>query len=293
MLDKRKRTKIKNNTIQGWRRELASYHYTIQYRPGSENDGPDTLTSATCASKTKSLSKLSAIHDRLCHPGVTRLLHFVRTKNLLYSTDDVKKLCHSCRICTELKPQFYCPQLNTLIQATQHMEGWSIDIKGLLRSSSQNTYMLTIVDEYSGFPFAFPCPNTTSATGMKCMDNIFVLCGTPSYIHSDRGSSFLSQEIMDYFSQRGIATNKTSPYHPIGNGQCERYNGIIWKDVRMALRTQNLSDTQWEIVLPNVLHSIRSLLSTATNTTLKDSLDSSVAPLVNPLYIPGYPSQVM
>ena len=35
----------------------------------------------------------------------------------------------------------------------------------------------------------------------------------------------------------------------------------------MALRTQNLSDTQWEIVLPNVLHSISSLLSTATNTT--------------------------
>ena len=35
----------------------------------------------------------------------------------------------------------------------------------------------------------------------------------------------------------------------------------------MALRTQNLSDTQCEIVLPNVPHSIRSLLSTATNTT--------------------------
>ena len=35
----------------------------------------------------------------------------------------------------------------------------------------------------------------------------------------------------------------------------------------MALRTQNLSDTQWEIVLPNILHYIRSLFSTATSTT--------------------------
>ena len=35
----------------------------------------------------------------------------------------------------------------------------------------------------------------------------------------------------------------------------------------MALRTQNLSDTQWEIVLPNVLHYIRYLLPTDTNTT--------------------------
>ena len=44
-------------------------------------------------------------------------------------------------------------------------------------------------------------------------------------------------------------------------------SGRVYKSVRMALRTQNLSDTPWEIVLPNVLHSIRSLLSTATNTT--------------------------
>ena len=126
--------------------------------------------------------------------GVTRLLHFVRTKNLPYSTDDVKKVCHSCRICAELIPQFHRPQQNTLIKATQPMERRSIDFKGPLRSSSQNTYMLTIVDEYFRFPFAFPCPNTTSATVMKCLDKMFVLCGTPSYIHSDRGSSFLSHE---------------------------------------------------------------------------------------------------
>ena len=112
------------------------------------------------------------------------------------------------------------------------MERWSIDLKGPPRSSSQNPYMPTIVDVYSHFPFAFPCPNTTSATVMKSLDKMFVLCGTPSYIHPDRGSSFLSQERKDYFSQRGIATSKTSPYHPIGNGQCECYNGIIWKGVQ-------------------------------------------------------------
>ena len=192
---------------------------------------------------TNSSPKLSDIHDQLCHPGVTRQQHFVRTKNLPYSTDDVKKLCNSCRICAELKLQFYCPQQNTLIKTTQPMERWSIDFKGPLRSSSQNTYMLTIVDFYSHLPLAFPCPNTTSATVMKWPDKMFVLCGKLSYVHSDRMSSFLSQEIKHYFSQRGIATSKTSPYHTIGNGQCEHYNGIIWKGVRMVLRTQNLSDT--------------------------------------------------
>ena len=129
MLDKRKRTNIKNNKIQGWRLALASYGYTIQYHTGRDNVGPDTLTRATCASITNSLSKLSDIHDRLCHPGVTRLLQFVCTKNLPYSTDDVRKLCHPCGICAELKPQFYRHQQITLIRTTRPMERWNIYFK--------------------------------------------------------------------------------------------------------------------------------------------------------------------
>ena len=50
MLDKHKRTKIKNNKIQGWRLELAAFSYVIKYRPGPDNVGPDTLTRAFCAS---------------------------------------------------------------------------------------------------------------------------------------------------------------------------------------------------------------------------------------------------
>lgn len=117
------------------------------------------------------------------------------------------------------------------------------------------------------FAFAFPCSDMSSSTVIKCLDQIFTLCGMPSYIHSDHGISFLSQELKQYLSQRGIAMSKTTPYHPIGNGQAERYNGIIWKSVRLYLKSMNLPDSQWELVLPDALHSIRSLLSTSTNAT--------------------------
>ena len=109
MLDNRKRTKIKNNKIQGWRLELASFSYTITYRPGVDNVGPDTLTRAFCASVTETNSNLSKMHNGLCHTGVTCMLHFVRLKNLPYSTEEVKKVCSSCRICAELKPHFHRP----------------------------------------------------------------------------------------------------------------------------------------------------------------------------------------
>ena len=35
--------------------------------------------------------------------------------------------------------------------------------------------MLTIADKYSRFPFALPCPNTTSANVTKCIDTMIVL----------------------------------------------------------------------------------------------------------------------
>ncbi len=121
-----------------------------------------------------STSSLSKIHNGLGHSYVTRMIYFVRSKNMPFSTEDVKKTCSTCRICAELKPQFYRPTPGTLIKSTHPMERLSIDFKGPLPTTSRNAYILTVVDEYSRFPFAFPCPNMHSSTVIKCLDqNIY------------------------------------------------------------------------------------------------------------------------
>ena len=109
MMDSRRRTKVKNNNILCWRLDLASFGYSIRYRPGKENVGPDTLTRAFCAAISASDSHLEALHKELCCPGVTRLWHFVRSKNLPYSLEDVKPCCSNCKTCAEIKPQFFTP----------------------------------------------------------------------------------------------------------------------------------------------------------------------------------------
>ena len=65
----------------------------------------------------------------------------------------------------------------------------------------------------------------------------------------------------------GINLSTTTPYHPQGNGQPERFNGNIWKTVRLLLHSHNLDISNWEEMLPIALHSIRSLLNTSTNCT--------------------------
>ena len=79
-----------------------------------------SLSRAFCASMTT--SNLMEIHAGLCHSGVTRLLHFVRTKNLPFSTEDVRGVCSSCQICAELKPRFYKMEEPNHIKAPEALE---------------------------------------------------------------------------------------------------------------------------------------------------------------------------
>ncbi|XP_046863329.1 uncharacterized protein LOC124457082 [Xenia sp. Carnegie-2017] len=93
MFDNRRCTKVKSNKIQDWRLELASFSYTIKYRPGKDNAAPDSFTRAFSASIPA--ASLTEIHAALRHPGVTRMLHFIRSKNLPYSTEEVKRFHHA------------------------------------------------------------------------------------------------------------------------------------------------------------------------------------------------------
>lgn len=99
-----------------------------------------------------------------------------------------------------------------------------------------------VIDEYSRFPFAFACTSTNTDSIIQSLNQIFTVFGMPSYIHSDRGTSFISRELRKYLTNLGIATSWTSPYHPQGNGQCEWYNGIIWKHISLTLASGNLKN---------------------------------------------------
>lgn len=270
MFNPKSKSKIKNEKITRWKLELACFSYDIAYRPGKQNAAADAL-SRICSS-TISADKLHTLHNDLCHPGVTRMLHFVRSKNMPYSVEDVRAVVRACQICSEMKPRFIRKAPQTLIKASQPFERLSVDFKGPLPSNSRNRFLLTVVDEYSRFPFAFPCADVTAATVKKHLTNLFSIFGNPSFVHTDRGTAFMSEELKGFLHSRGIATSRTTAFNPQGNGQVERYNGIIWQTVGLALRTRNLSIVNWEKVLDVALHCIRSLLSTPINCTPHERL---------------------
>ena len=268
--------RIKNDKILRWRLEPSCYDFDIVYRPGKENIPSDTFSRSTCASVENVQVSLYSLHNSLCHPGVTRLYHFVRQKNLPFSLDEIKKLTNNCRVCCECKPRFHKPSPVNLIKATRPFERLNLDFKGPLPSNNKNIYFLNVVDEFSRFPFVFPCSDVSAKTVIGCLLSLFSVFGLPSYIHSDRGSAFMSRELQQFLSEKGIATSRTTSFNPAGNGQVERFNGTIWRAITMALKSRNLPVTLWQTVLHDVLHSVRSLLCTATNETPHERMFSFV-----------------
>ena len=155
MFNGKNHLKIKNAKLLHWRIKLSQFEYDIVYCAEKFNTAADMMSRIYCANLN--FSSLYEIHTRLCHPGITRTYHFIKMKNLPYSIDKVRKIVNRCHICAEIKPHFHKPIELHLIKATQPMKHLSIDFKGLL--PSKNKYLLTIVDEYSCFPFAFACSN--------------------------------------------------------------------------------------------------------------------------------------
>lgn len=273
MFSKQNHGKLKNDKILRWRLELSTLDYEIRYRPGPLNVAADCLSRVRCAASSNGLS-LAQLHNELIHPGIVRLYHYVRTHNLPYSLQDVKSVVGQCRVCAEIKPQFIRPSNPPMISAQRPFDRLSVDFKGMVPTNTRNRFMLTIIDEYSRFPWAFPCQNSDSPTVIKWLTSIFDIFGTPSSIHSDNGSAFISQEFRAFMLRKGISWSNSTKYNARGNGQCERYNGVIWKGVQLALRSRNLPLSNWELVLSEVLNTQRSLLCTATNSTPHDRLMS-------------------
>jgi len=113
MFGQRNLGKIKNTKIMVWRLELEQLNYSIRHRPGKDNVAPDAMF--RICSSVSSVSQLRLLHDQLGHSGFARMYHFIRSRNLPYTSEETKDIIDKCRICLQIKPRFFNPHRDLLL----------------------------------------------------------------------------------------------------------------------------------------------------------------------------------
>lgn len=85
--------------------------------------------------------------------------------------------------------------LGISLKTTAPFERLNSDFKGSPASAPRNRYLMTIVDEYSRFPLAYARLDSSAEIGIRGLTNLLSIFSMPSYVHSDRASTFMSEEL--------------------------------------------------------------------------------------------------
>ena len=146
------------------------------------------------------------------------------------------------------------PQVAPLqpIYVTQPLELVHMDYLSLEPSKGNIENVLVITDHFTRYALAYPSKTqTTQATARILWDNFICHYGFPEKFISDQGRNFESDLIKELCKIAGVKKLHTTPYHPQGNGQCERFNSTLC-NMLVTLSEEEKSD--WKSYLGCMLH---------------------------------------
>ena len=183
---------------------------------------------------------------------------------------DVRRMVRNCEICQQQK-NHHQPQGQTRrrLYAGRPWQRLAIDFTGPLDKTPRgNQWILVITDHFTRWCDAFPMPDATAEATAKILEErVFCHFGVPEIIHSDQGRQFQSNLFSELCKIWGCEKTQTTPYRPQANGLCERLNRTLGDALRTMLAETASPITDWDLLLPQLMRSIRSVPHTATGET--------------------------
>ena len=167
-----------------------------------------------------------------------------------------------CRCIIAKRPNI--PQRAPLIpiMSTYPFEIVSLDYLKLDKAKGGFEYALVVCDHFTRFIQIYATKNKSAIAAADKIYNQFILnYGFPMRLHHDQGKEFENSLFKRLNQLSGISSSRTTPYHPMGDGQTERMNRTI---INMLKTLGEKEKENWKDLLPKLAYAYNSTVNKST-----------------------------
>ena len=131
------------------------------------------------------------------------------------------------------------------------------DLVGPVEPHSHARYVLTFIDDYSGYSLVvFICNKDATSQHFKTMVSwaeTFTGHSLTS-VRSDHGGEFMAGELQQFFTSRGVTHQTSVPHTPQQNGRAERFNRTLLEKAEAIRHNACLPKSFWQDAVKTALH---------------------------------------
>ena len=197
---------------------------------------------------------LQAIHGTAHrHPGISKMLQEIRQKYYYPGiAKHVKKWVDGCKLCAKEKRvpnKVITPELLNLPEWDLGPEdAMQIDLLPNLPTSGGYQTVMTAIDVFSRYLFAYPLIEATATNVAKVINDIMTKHSyLPTTLITDKGSAFTSNILEEITEILGITLKCATTKHPQIIGKLERTHASLKTNLKMASGEYR---RQWHKYLP-------------------------------------------